>query len=346
VGTWPGVAIVLVNWNNGFDTIECLESLQNISYPKYYVIVVDNNSSDSSIPLIRAWADGRPRKDSYCIKFNLNNKPIQVIWYSRSEAEAGGTLEKEEKIISMPSNRRLIIIVNESNLGFSGGNNVGIKYALLKNDVSFIWLLNNDTIVGKDALMEMVKKLKEYPKAAFCGSVILDYYNPDKIQTVAGGSLNIFLGIPRPIMRKDIYNLKKIQKKKIKINYITGCSLLINKSYLNDIGLMDESFFLYWEDAEWSERCGRKGFFLTYSPRSKVWHKKGNTSKILKRAAYFDSYNCLRFFRRYYACNLPLILITRPFVGISIYLKNSDIVYLREFLKGYLCFLKNFIIQR
>jgi len=299
---WPKVSIIILNWNSWRDTIECLESLQRLTYSNYQVIVVDNGSIDGSQKKIKNW-----------ILHNYQKNNIKIIEIN-------------------------------NNLGFSGGNNVGIRYVLRKKDLKFIWLLNNDTVVEKNALKEMVITMNDNLKVAFCGSVILDYYNHDIIQTVGGGKINKFLGLPRPIMRNEIYNLERIQQNQIKPEYITGCSFLINVKHLRKIGFMDNTFFLYWEDTEWSERCKRKGFSLLYAPGSKIWHKKGNSSAILKKGAYYDSLNCLIFFKRYYPGNLPLVLVTRVLVGIIIFFKHTNFMFLKEFIKGYLCFIKKIFI--
>ena len=113
----PKVSIVILNWNGWEDTIECLESLYQITYPDYDVIVVDNGSEDESVEKIKEYAEGNIVVESKFFEYSSGNKPIKIIEYTREEAEAGGG--KEEEIADLPSNRKLIIIKNEKNYGFA-----------------------------------------------------------------------------------------------------------------------------------------------------------------------------------------------------------------------------------
>lgn len=115
----PKVSIIILNWNGWEDTIECLESLYQITYPNYDVIVVDNCSKDESIEKIKEYAEGKIEVESKFFAFSDNNKPIKIVEYTREEAEAGGWKEKE--LENVPSNRKLILIKNEKNYGFAGG---------------------------------------------------------------------------------------------------------------------------------------------------------------------------------------------------------------------------------
>lgn len=103
----PKVAIIILNWNGWKDTIEYLESLYQITYPNYDVIVVDNGSEDESIEKIKEYAEGKIKVESKFFEYFGENKPIKIIEYTRGEAETGGGKEKE--IVDLPSNKKLII---------------------------------------------------------------------------------------------------------------------------------------------------------------------------------------------------------------------------------------------
>ena len=150
---WPKVAIIILNWNGWEDTIECLESVFRISYPNHKVIVVDNGSTDSSMEKIKNWADGKlevltpgPAHHLYHLSHPPVKKPIPYVYYTREEAEKGGNFTIEEKI-TLPY--PLILIQTDENLGFAGGNNVGIKYTLCNKNIDYLLLLNNDIVVDK-----------------------------------------------------------------------------------------------------------------------------------------------------------------------------------------------------
>jgi len=164
---YPKVSIIILNWNGWEDTIECLESLYQITYPNYDVIVVDNGSEDESIEKIKEYAEGNIEVESKFFEYSDRDKPIKIIEYKREEAEAGGG--KEEDIADLPSNKRMIITKNEKNYGFAEGNNIGMRYALKALNPEYVLLLNNDTVVDKEFLGELVKVWESDEKIGIVG---------------------------------------------------------------------------------------------------------------------------------------------------------------------------------
>lgn len=157
----PKVYIIILNYNGWYDTIECLESVLRNDYTNYQVIVLDNNSPNNSMEYIRAWADGKidvwvkPDNPLRHLSFSPLPKPIPYVCYTREDAEKGGISEIEENardkgFNGITTNYPLIFIQTGENLGFAGGNNVGVRYALAKDDFDSVILLNNDTVIKKE----------------------------------------------------------------------------------------------------------------------------------------------------------------------------------------------------
>ena len=147
----PRVYVALLNWNGWGDTLECLESLFRSDYSDFQVIVCDNGSEDGSMDHLEAWAEGRVDiaggcRDQRLARFSFPPapKPIPYVVHGRGAAEAGGG--------GSDSSARLILIESGANLGFAGGYNIALRYALARDDFAYIWLLNNDTVVNGDAL--------------------------------------------------------------------------------------------------------------------------------------------------------------------------------------------------
>jgi len=285
--------IIILNWNGWKDTVECLESVFRLKHDNYRVIVCDNASTDGSIEYIKSWAEGQ--LDIYVpqdnplrqLSFPPVSKTIPYKQYERKDAESGGNIED--------NNYPLIIIQTGDNLGFAGGNNVGLKYAIAQGDFAYIWLLNNDTVVEARALSALVKRMQEKPNAGICGSTLMYYNDPKKIQALGGAKYNKWLATVKHI--DSNYNSKHITDTgsiEDKIDYVVGASMHISKKYIDEIGLLSEDYFIYFEEIDWAIRAKGK-FEIAYAPDSFVYHKEGasigTSSQLNERSDLSDYYN-------------------------------------------------------
>ena len=290
------VYILVLNWNGWRDTIECLESVFRIEYPNYQVVVCDNNSSDGSIENLMSWADG-DLKSSVSessplqqLTFPSIPKPLTYAFCNRDDAESINPGRK-----TYP----LTLIQTGENLGFAGGNNVGLRYIQALGDGDYAWLLNNDTVVKPDSLGWMVKRMEGHPRAGICGSFIPYYHDPNKIWTSGGGVYNQWLAKSRSIdVGKQVYEASTREDVENKMFYVAGASMLVRTSFLKDVGLMNEEYFLYFEETDWSIR-GMKHYSLAYAPESVVYHKVG-ASTDSKVTMYYMFRNQLLFTKKYF----------------------------------------------
>lgn len=286
--SYPKVAIIILNWNGWKDTIECLESVQKLSYPNYQIVLVDNASTDDSLKNIKKWSEGKIPVNTKFVKFSPELKPVKFIEYDRATALNGGISEKEKALENIFSEKRMILILNKENLGFAGGNNVSMRYSL-KRDYDYVWLLNNDSVVDKHALSGMVELIKVDEKIGMVGSTIFDYYNSTKIQSI---------GVYSPLPRLEKLYFIKNNKVNEDMNYYKGAnwlwaaSLLVISTCLRNIGLLDENYFYCFEDVDWSYRERENDWKLLCSKQSKIWHKGG--SKVSKINRKFLGINFVR----------------------------------------------------
>lgn len=280
---YPSVFIIIVNYNGWKDTIECLESLQNTSYPNYQVVLVDNGSTDESLEYIKKWCSGDIKVESNFIKYNLNNKPVYYIEYDSVIAETGGCKEIEKVIADKTPDRRLVIIKSDKNLGFSGGNNIGIKYSLSKN-ANYIMLLNNDTVVTHDFIEHLVEVAESYDKVGIAGGKIFYYDRPDLI-AFAGGKISVIKG-------SGYHFTDNRYREPTPVSFLTGCLWLVKSDVFRQVGLLDEYYFLYVEDVDFCYRVENNGYILMYTPHSIIYHKVGNSAgKLSPLALYYISRN-------------------------------------------------------
>ncbi len=284
------VYIIIVNWNGWQDTIECLESLLHLDYNDFRIVVCDNDSSDDSLLKIKSWAERRN---------------VRYVDYLRAEAEAAG---------SLPAECLLTLIRNNDNLGFAGGNNVGLRYAMVRDDSDYCWLLNNDTVVEPDALTYLVNRMQQQPAIGICGSTILLYHNHKRIQALGGGHYFSWIGLPWHYGRFTRWGGEvNHQRAEACMNYVEGASMLVSRQFLNEVGLLSEDYFLYFEEADWAIRAGRR-FQLGYAPKSIIYHKVGssigtssNPAAMSYTSDYFNIRNRLLFTRRFYPVALPTV---------------------------------------
>jgi GT2 family glycosyltransferase len=159
------------------------------------------------------------------------------------------------------------LIETGDNLGYAGGNNVGIERALARG-ADYIVLLNNDTVVDPGFLDTLVEVAGRYPKAAFLGPKILYLDRPD-ILWFGGGRIDWSNG-PSHIDHdtKDVLADTTARE----VDYITGCCLMVRASAITAIGVMDPRFFLLFEESDWCVRARERGWQSVYVPHARILH--------------------------------------------------------------------------
>jgi GT2 family glycosyltransferase len=156
-----------------------------------------------------------------------------------------------------------LLIESGRNLGFAAGNNIGIRYALA-HGADYVWLLNNDTKPAPDALSALVAKIQIDTCIGAVASICYYADAPFTVQAWAGSRVNLWIGYVRLSTgpRKDDW-----------FHSLNGTSILLARAAIEDVGLLDEGFFLYWEDTEYCLRLREKGWRLAAAPDSPVIHK-------------------------------------------------------------------------
>lgn len=184
------------------------------------------------------------------------------------------------------NNPKVEIIETHANLGFVGGNNVAIK-RILKSDFDHVLLINNDVIVDPEFLKNLIKNTSKYqllaPKIYFAPGYEyhVDRYRPKEkghVLWFAGGQMdwNNIYGSHIGVDEVDHGQRDQINDQ---VDFLTGCCLLIDRRVFEKIGLLDEKFFMYLEDADFCHRAKLAGFKMAYIPDSKIWHINSGSSK-------------------------------------------------------------------
>ena len=329
------VAIIIVNWNNWKDTIECLESLYQMEYSCFEVIVLDNASQDGSIERIEDYCNQRIVPKSNFFEYSHKNKPVIVRKYTKNESEARTKVDEQGD--KLASDRRLTIISNEKNYGFAEACNAGIRFAM-RNGASYVVLLNNDTVVDPGFLLELVELAGKDPAYGFVGPKVYyyDYDGRDDVINSIGGQLITRKGATRQI---GIGQIDKGQfGEPMEVDYVEGSCLLTRAEVIREIGLLDPIYFTYWEETDWCIRGRKAGYKSVYAPRSKIWHKVAASNIGLKNE-YYRTRNAFWFLKKhaskgqYFSFILYFFLFRIYFFTIFL-LTSGDLEKLAYFYRG------------
>ena len=192
------------------------------------------------------------------------------------------------------------LIKNRENLGGAGGFNAGMRWVLENRPAcEYMWLLDNDVLVDKGALRELVAVMNSNPEAGICGSKIMNIENPPEIIELGAFIDYIFGDIRRNI--PDCIELKDPQAV-FEVDYVAGCSLIARNEYVKRLGVWREHFFIYWDDMEWGARFNAFGYKVLACNSSIVYHPSwagrcADNSAIWR--CYYRTRNSLWFFNNY-----------------------------------------------
>ncbi len=218
----PKIAVIVLNWNGLQDTHACLESLEKLTYPNFETIVVDNGSTDGSVPILK---------------------------------------ERFPEVLYMETGE---------NLGFAGGNNVGMRLGL-KRGAELLFLLNNDTVVSSDILERFVETYRSHPQAGILGAKIYLFEERDTLDHI-GGRWNPKVGMFDFIGQRQKEDGVQWQRPE-EIDYVCGAGLMVRRSVVEAIGYLEPRFFLIWEESDFCFRAKRAGFLTLTCPDAMLWHK-------------------------------------------------------------------------
>jgi GT2 family glycosyltransferase len=244
---YPEVAIVVLNWNSGGLTADCIRSLQGLTYAHFRIVVPDNGSTDGSAGMIQAAFPG------------------------------------------------IRLVENGKNLGFAGGNNPGIRLALAEG-ADYVLLLNNDTEVDPSFLDELVRVAESDPEIGIASPKIYFYSEPDRLW-FAGGRIDFWKGQTLHLGDGEIDDGKYDQVGDT--GFVSGCAMLVKRKVFEDIGLLYEPMFLYYEDSDFCARALRAGYRIVMAPKARIWHKVSSTTGKVKDLQWFyGTRNMLIFEKR------------------------------------------------
>lgn len=314
------VSIVILNYNNWEDTLDCVESLLRLDYGSFSIIVCDNASSDQSLDQIKSWA--RKKCDNFS-SIHQTKKTERLSAETTSKYLLPRSIPSENLFPEYLRFIPLTILENVENFGFAGGVNEGIRVALDDSELSYVWILNNDTIVDNKALKHLVIKGESERDIGLCGSTLLYWHEKSLVQALGGFEYNKYLGASRQLGHLSHWDSERTssnfeQDIERIMDGVQGASVFVRRSFLETIGLMSEEYFLFFEEQDWAVR-GQKKFSLGYASQSIVYHKEGRTTHAntysQNEKDYFIEFCLIRsrfmFTKKFYAHLFPIVYLSQ-----------------------------------
>jgi GT2 family glycosyltransferase len=275
----PRVAVVVLDWNGGDDTLACIDSVVASSWHPLDVWVVDNAS----------------------------RQPVL-----------------DEVVRKHPGVRT---IANPSNLGYAGGNNVGIRAALAAG-AEWVLVLNNDARLEPAAIAELMAVASSDPRIAAVGAKILRLEDPDHVW-MAWGEVDYRQSLVR-LVGEGAPDDGRFAGPPRDVGWVSGCAILLSRRALDAIGPFDEEYFAYHEEVDWCATAREHGLRIVFAPRAVVLHRGQASSggaTFVSRRQYLTARNMVRFVRKHgsiaerlrfallFAAMLPLSYVKRSRSG-------------------------------
>jgi len=245
----PKVQVVVLQYNNSQDTVKCLESLKGLDYPNFSVLVIDNGSDSHHLNNVERFI-----QNSVSAPITYNLKPMTY------------------------------------NSGYSGGNNIGLK-RIIENGADYALILNNDTTVERDFLAKLVEVGESDPKIGILGPAILEVRPPNQViepsSPISHTMIYHNIVVSRKVYGGKIKWLKPELSHSSQLQiydprlYVPGTAMLIKKEVIENIGLLDERYFLYFEDADYCLRASRAGYGLKIVSQALVHHRISSSARRL-----------------------------------------------------------------
>jgi len=247
--------------------------------------------------------------------------------------DMGSTIDPTERINSenYPNTR---VLRSEKNLGFTGGNNWGMRHA----DGDFIFIVNNDTEVTPDLLDKLIEPFSRDEHIGVTSPKIRFYHNKNIIQYAGFTPINVFTGRNGAV--GSLQNDQGQYDYSSPTHAAHGCAMMVSREVINKVGMFPEKFFIYYEELDWSARMLKAGYKIWYAGDALIYHKESITmGKKSAIKVYYHTRNRILYMRRntnflqFSIFILFFTFVTTPKSVIS-FLYHKQFDHLKSFLKG------------
>ena len=319
---------IVVNWNGLHDTLECLDSIYTLEPGPETIVLCDKGSTDGSGEAILAWAE--------------------------KHYDASSIINMEGPVPDPPNpgpSPSFVFIRNKSNLGYSGGINAGIRYALFREGFDFIWILNNDIIADPGALDALLACAESNLNAGIFGSTVVYEDRRGTVQCAGGCRYN-----PLTTIFHHVYGERPVAEvlkefKPPNLDYVFGACMFVRTPVFLKCGLFNEDYFLFCEELDFCRGARSDGFELAWCRQSIIYHKGSRSIGTRDwgdkdRASltnYHENLSTLIYTRKFHPWLLPFAMTFRFFGKLAVNTWRRDLYLIKPLLKAYVFFWRHFL---
>jgi GT2 family glycosyltransferase len=316
---FPGIDFIIVNYNNADKFLNLFDKIYGHCLSKYdfSVILVENQPSEQE------WKNLTEGLHNLGIGLQEKKALNQSLYWASDIPEA--------QLIKQKDQEKLSIIVLDQNTGYSGGNNIGIQFALLTSPHQFIWILNNDIDFPELGTIDRVFHTLE--KADSGSRVISPPVMSSNNMIRLTSSRTLYNTYSTKVIPVDTYR-KETYPDLISTDHLIGCSLIIPKKTFLSIGLFDDRYFLYGEESDWQQRCLIAGYSIFLLNTDPILHQKKFRLELEPYQVYYKVRNLFLSIHKNYLVNrrINFIFIFFSFIYMLNILLRSTLLN-RESLK-------------
>ncbi len=333
----PKTSIITVNYRAADSVIESVESLLHGTDQDFEMIIVENQSPDNSRELLTIWLKGEylPEIESTDPRVIACSQPFVTAPLNFQIIEDGKIIFEQNSPLPL-----IKYVIAPGNNGFAAGCNYGYAYS---DAIDYIWFLNPDTAVTHITLAELVNTAdtlqKDGVKLGFLGCKLLNYYTPDTIHSIYkkqlanGGNTHTPDNAP-----DDGTRYAEITQD---VDFLTGSSMFMPRAVVENIGPMDETWFLNWEEIDWQMKAKNAGYVIRTNQDIVVYHKVSITINSFG-SGYYNTRNIQYFLQKYYPERLPnytwKLLLSKFFLARLLRGRKDEVrgiwLGLRDFRRG------------
>lgn len=319
------VCVVIVNYNGAGLTVACLDSLMAGTRVPTTIMVCDNASGDGSAEEVEAWAGER-----FPLVRALPGEPL-----------SGHAARTDETTT-------FLLVRNPGNLGFSAGNNAGLRLAPLLGEHGFYWLLNNDTACDPQCLEALLSCARARPGVGIFGATVVEADRSGRVQCAGGCAYSPLTTILRPALAgQSVDQVRGAAEPRL--DYVLGASFFLRAELLTTVGLLDEALFLFCEELDYCDRARARGYSLGWCRDAVVAHVGSASFGKLGECAvapnwaiqYHENLSTLLYTARHHPACLPFAAIFRLFAKAVLNCPPSRWGRLAPVLAAYADFLRN-----